>query len=592
MASNTTTYDVLIKLVAKDQASEQAKKVSDSLAKIAKQSKDTQTRVDGLANSLKRAVLALGLFKIAQKTVGSAIFENIDAQRLQRQLTTNIQMSQGVGRSTAKQWTSQIMKGLRDEEVNLAGLLIDPIADAGGKLKDVNKLAHETFMAAKAFGISEEESAETVSKALRGNLSSRDKMGRLMFGMDPDVLNKMSPEKRMAQVKKALGGGAVKEGFKDFENSFDGTVDKIKHTWFEFLEDAGKPLFTELSKGLKQLAEWMKNNGKTTARWAKDLGESLVRGFKVVMSALRFVKENAKILIAIFAGFKAASLASSIQAAGGLGKALSGVSEGLGSFAGQLNLAIAGLGLLALGANAIANSILNDQQKRAAQTLTGNTQTRDILAVLGNQTKTYLEGRGLAIQISKSGIEASAADEVKRQHKMGMGATRESVLSEWGLRGAVRSGLYNPKRGTVDMSQIAQMFDIGGDARKKVGLGEAIQNLRARSVGTRAYDSDTADRLDAALNTLNGLSEAISQNLIGGNTFLDNLAKAAAIVTGKPTKGSIATDFAGSGAKINVARVEIKVASDDPDRFAMGLEGIFLDAVKNPSQAASARRES
>ena len=508
------------------------------------------------------------------------------------------------------------LPGTTQEYARFAGMVTQPIIDAGLGMKDLEDLTVNSVVAAKALGVEAEVAARDIDQALRGQFHSTDVftgkiLGSVGFKGEEGraKFNAMSSGDRASTLKAALMQKQLTQLAEAQGKTFTGILSTFQDTLQQTLGKVGMPLFKAITAELQKWNAWADANADKIDAWARDMGEALVTGFGYVKDAIGFLVDHkdeliaiAKVWLAVKAGQSIASLGTGIAGlAGKAGKNVTGW-KGLAGAAGPLAAAGmvgweigsalrgtelgSGIESLAEGAARLAG-VWNDaaaEQERKFQ------QIQREMAELHNATKARADAaKAQGVKGAKatlaytnlmgvSDVTANKGNDLAdaaRFREKWMGGNLGTVMDQ------AAAGFYQARTGmleqraelaatTTDTMLAQAMASLTDAQRAGIDVEKTTQDVMARMVQALAGGPGTGGPRVLTYEEVLGLVRAA----------------AGADEGGKP--GGKAIKAPG---KVNVTIQRIEVKSDDPDRFAFGLVEALRDVAKNPSGAAAAIRE-
>ena len=624
MTATTTVYDVKIRYMLTDKASK-------GLRAIAKQSAAAGTGTTKLHTSLKRvntelsrsrnraskaaaafkkigmaarmsrgggggfslglggiAAAAGGYFGIS-KAIDATIGFNRELATTEAQLRTIIQLNTGRTFETSTKEAQALMGQLRQdaktsagtfkEMVTFSSAIAGPITRVGGSLQDLREITKGAVVAAAAFGERADLAQLDITQALAGTLGAKDRFAKAILGpmkITTEAFNKLSSKKRLEVLKQAFNQKGIKEAAQAYQTSFEGVFSTFQSNLQEFGGKVGQKLFARLSVELQRLNKWFDANEQRVNAIADKLAKGLVKAFEFAKKTFAFVIKHKDMLVLVAKAFLAS------KAIGGITGIMGSIGNAMQSFTGKLGLATSALSALAIGAQAIADIALEKQEKRIERG-TANPHLRELARFLGGAPGTVkMSGmiRDLRVRAKQQGFRS---DRELAAVRVAQEATRIGYIS----------------RGRVNVNKIASNFNTSGnmfeEAAFKGALAAARETAMSRhNIALEKLDAGFIAKLIEEQNTsgvkdverlttfLRGLDKAV-----GVSSQLGIMLRADAVKSGQKASESTTKDKRGL---LTVNKMVVQVESNDPDRFALGLEGLFNDLVKNGAQAAAAQR--
>lgn len=541
--------------------------------------------------------------------------------------------------------------GTFKEMTDFAKDIAPPVLAAGASMKQLRELTKGSVVAASAFGIRADVAALDIRQALGKGLNKRDPFGSMLLdsiGMTTDAFNELDKASRMTTLQKAFDQPAIKAAAAEYQTSFEGVFSTFKSSLQEFGGKVGSKVFAGLTSELLKANEWIANNGKELDLMAKGFADSMVSAFNMAKNIFGFIVEHKDLLMALA---KAFLVTKGIGMMAGPFASLGGAA---GTMAAKLGNVTAGLGAFYIGIKSIADSIDRRQEARI-ETMTDNPRLKELGMLVGGGEKRkgiYEVGDAIARGQERRAKAVGMKDDISVAISKQFGDTKQQRLAKGRYTageklGAAQNGeemrkLYM-KNGKVNLGFTKKAFGVGDDgiakygatgmggsrgvmsdahrlaggagkfaqltpgemaghmmeANKMAGDGEVRRMAtfltgleRTLAVSSRASTellrATIAGEMAAGdFHRIEGLGNKIKEgamtqvNAIHG--MLQNLGMA-------PTKASEA-DKKDKKNHVKIGKIVMQIESNDPDRFAMGVEGLFSDLAKNGAQASSALRE-
>lgn len=435
---------------------------------------------------------------------------------------------------------------------------------AGLSMKQLKEMTVGATVAAVAFGEKSEMVALDVKQMLSGDVTSRDRTAQILLasqGVSQEKFNKMDQAKRNAVITRALSDPAIKNAAAAYGTSFAGVMSTLTDNLKITMGKIGLPLFKAITHEIQKWNSWIEKNPEKIQRFAQSFAKALVDGFNAVKGAMTWIARNRDLLM------KLAEAVIVMKGAKLLGGAVGGLVDGgvgllgkVGGMGGAVGLAgvgaAAGMAVTGVGVG-VGAGLLADQSIR-------------------QQESQHQDQRGMRDALRYS-IDLYRKDP----------STANAMRA---FRGAQDAGFFGP--GGLDS---ASYFTKGGHA---IGSDEikGIMTMFEQMHGILLHLIPTLDEFGAGLRSMLGVVNTATSGLGKGlGTALDVIntpGRLAALMKQIPNvenpddkKKIIKPDV-----KISQHN-EIQVATNDPDRFSVGLTRLALDTLKNPRGARSVWRE-
>ncbi len=644
----STTYDVRLRYMMDDRASRGMR----GLERNAKSASGMLGRVtSGLVGI---AAAGFGINKAA----GALIGYNASVQDVKLQIAGMLALAKKTDLSdqlkvadkvfSDLQTRAKSLPGTTAEYVKMAGMITQPIIDAGLGMKDLEDLTVNAVVAAKALGIEADVAARDIDQAIRGQFHSVDVFsGKILGSMGfkgeegRAKFNAMGQGERASTLKAALMQKQLTQLAAAQGQTFNGIWSTFKDNLEQTLGKVGIPLFRALSNEVKGWNTWLDANGQRVEQMAASVGSALATGFGVVKDAVGFLVDHAGLLLAIGKVWIAVKAANAV---GGLiGRGGAGLSSMLGALQGEVGFtsraASPMYGPLRMGQEALGGAGGRTSLLGAAPALIGALasgyefgkwleDTTGIGKSLGRafsdlvgHTNAY--GRKLEqVQASMSAFDRDVAAGVQgaksRQGVMGTSAVggleglRNNLVNQaqairaieagWGkvspqelqqlMQNAVAAGVDASEVGLMNYQDYLGKLDgqIAGTNNVLAQMPEQFSTYLALGMGTLTSDQVKAlDQEKAQAAILKLVLERLNKGL--SIPLSDTLQQTLLGAVDQDQLRKIQEGKTGTKPKVNVTIQHFEVQSDDPDRFAFGFVEALRDTVKNPSGALDALRE-
>lgn len=635
----TTTYDINVRYKLQDKTSKGAERMGTALKKTDKAGR-------GLLRTIKMvaagAVVGFGM-RAGKKWL---IDYNSQLEDAKLKMTGLISLNMGGEWAANQKKANNLISQFRTDAISSAGTMQDfaefsgmitgPILRAGMSMKDLREITKGGVVAAKAFGIEAGMAALDIEQALAGTLTKKDRFARALLepmGITTEMWNEMAtetPELIGKNLVKAFNQPALKQMADAYKTSWSGVTSTLKDNLQQTLGKVGLPLMKALVKEVKSINEYFMKNPEKVEQFVKRVSEGLVTGFSAMKSAIGFIVEHAGTLMAIakaYVGFKlvsgvggmlggmgrraagagaarAAMESGSVMlgfqdkvrlAGGGIGgltkvtkhatgglKGLAGAAVGL---VGKFNLAMMGLGAVYVAASAIANKIDRDQE-RALKRISSRPQ-----GFLGAAAGDRPGGEGstdaaVLAQAKSAGLVSGG--EIDRARFLNAMAGKKGSAKD--LEGQMASmQIWGKKgRGADFREMLGAQERYGADKRSVEAFDRLEAILEKESAAQTARLKEMVDSHKGYLLLHGGLmnymrSGAMAEDINRAQMF-DVSADDQRFVgpTGEGEYRPGADKPTKKNGDVKVYINTIKVAADDPDRFAMRMIGAFRNANTKP----------
>lgn len=603
MSGSTTVYDVAIRYELDDRA-------SHGMETLGKHAEDAERHTMGLKESL----VGLGeLFLIGEAFhKGEELFIgwNREIQNMRIQGAAMLQAN-----DLAKTWdgATRSASAMVDEfnrfavtspvttrELEgMANGVSTAVAQAGGGIKDIVTTTEQGIIAAKAFGMESSMAALQISEAISRGAHVRERFSATLIKtqhMTLEEFNKLDSTKRLDLIEKALNSPAMKNAAKAFGESWDGVMSTLRDNVEITFGHAGHAMFMGIAGEIKQVNQWLRDNDKTVEQWGFTLSKYLMQGFGAVKDAVGFLVTNKDLLLKVGEVWAASKILGAGGAFGGGGIA-GGAAGGLGSFFGGSSKVgwmgnaqqSAGLNfgqvLGGAGSSLLLSKMMGgDKLQSSATALVGALSTLPgPLGLVGSAATAAV----LGLQYMASELDKAHKEQVDRSAEQAavMSALKQATGGETGL---LTDMAVNGKNDNVYLQ---------GKSTAEQTLGTILEEVHQAGAYTKDAQLDT-QKLAAYLDGLSIQGDAQAQYMKTAADAFKFFGAGTGAVTEQLYNrlGIKYTDWDADGerrkqakkANVNVTIQKIEVASEDPDRFAMGLSRSFRRLNQNPTAAVDA----
>jgi hypothetical protein len=329
--SYSTVYDVRVRYTMDDRAGKATSKMVGQTKALGAEVEKTRKGYLGLGAAV---VSAFGARMAGKALIGfnSTVEDTKNQIAGMLALTKKTDLSAELGNADRLfgnlQKRANTLPGTTMEYARMAGMLTQPIIDAGLGMKDLEDLTINSVVGAKALGVEWQAAARDVDQALRGQYHSVDVFtGKLLgsIGYKGEEgrakFNAMGADKRAAELKRALTQKQLTQLAAAQGQTFSGALSTLQDSLEQFVGKIGVPLFKAITAELKNWNQWIDQNTDKVDAIAKSIGQGLVDGFTFVKDTLSFLVSHADLFITIgkvWAGVKLGGmLGSGIASIGG-----------------------------------------------------------------------------------------------------------------------------------------------------------------------------------------------------------------------------------------------------------------------------------
>lgn len=543
-----TTYEIELRYLLDDRAVRGAASLSRQLQAASRSS-------GSLDGAIKRVGASIVAYFGIREAAGALIGFNAQMDQLKIQMSAIIQLNLGGTFEGARVQAEGLVKEFQrfavltpvtTKDVTEFGARISAaVFGAGGGMKEFINITEQGVIASKVFGAEANYAAIELTELLQGVVNKRMRFAMQLLHaahVDEEHFRAMTAAERMRTIQGVLNSDAMKSAATAYSQSFAGVTSTLVDNLQILLGKVGLPLFKAITAEVMSWNQWINENERVLATWAKGFGEALHDGFKLVKDVLGWIVDHKEVLLSVAKAWLimkgAGSLASPQVGAGAFGK--------VAMQAQNLGLAFAAL----YAATSLLTDLWEVQQDnvRRAQSQVGPEQ--DYLARM-----------------------------------------RAGTLSPTDYQAMLRSA--GIREGFIRPGQVA-----GTAARYLAAVSEAYGGgLAGESVAHSADNMRIASdiQLAAAKMFVDAANQGAIQQAVRQQA--DKLLVDAVLPFTTIMSAMYGPWASGEGMKmlprpeVNVTIQRIEVHSDDPDRFSFALVTALKKAARNPSGARDALRE-
>lgn len=593
-----TNYDINVRYHLDDKASK-------NIAGIGRHARSSAMGVGILSRGLRMLqTAAIGFFgfRAAKKHL---IDYNKEMAQARIQMGGLLQLNMGGRWSDNQKRANKLIGNFREDAkasvattkdfVEFGSQIIGPLTRAGASMKDVRDVTRGGVIAARAFGIEAKMAALDIEQALAGTLTKKDRFARALLqpmGLTTDKWNDMvkkTPSKAAAALVKAFNQPALKKMAQAQETSWAGVVSTFEDSMQRFFGQVGLPLMKTLTKELQGWNKWLGANPKKVSEWAERFGKGLVSGFKTIKNAVLWIVKHRGVLmdiakawlaikIGVGIGGAITGVGGMIGGAGGLLSNLKGANGKLKLFASAVGLGAAAMGLLVVGAQAFANWIDREQNRKLAEVTKGTRDNKFLQDIIGESYGGY-----------KGSMGALSDPKMMTSREQ---SNARFLASEFRRMGIVGKG------GEIKEAKFAKLMGLGTGWKGEAAMGSKKGQALISKVMSiiEAADINTArDKMEHAAVLMLKSAQFDFKARMKANSSLERVLGSYFMSQGQMDFISRGLGWMGLGGltaggkkkpvtNVNVTVKKIEVVGDDPDRLAMGLIGAFQELASNPVQ--------
>jgi hypothetical protein len=579
----TTSYTVDVKYLVDDKASR-------GLNNIGKNAQLAATGTSALSGQLTRlAATAASYFGMRQAKKYLVDF-NTELEQSKQTMTTLLTQNMGGAWETNQKRANKLIKqfqqdsaksaGTTKDYVDIAKMITGPLAQAGAEMEDLRKVTQRTVVASRVYGIQSEVAARDLQSMLMGNTKNVDLFAR-MLGVVPEKWNKMvkdkGPQRAIQETLKLFDNPALVRATKEYGKTWAGITSTLEDNIDRALGKVGVPLMQKLLDQTKQLNKWFDENPRKLGQIINTMADGLVKAFDIAKGITGFIVENKTLLMTIAKAYlvsKAAnvlttgilspigalqSLSNPLRSAGDSAR---GFGAALASGAARMQGVVSLLGTVYIGAKAIAGAVEQRQERQIEKKTSG-------AADINRRRMEAFTGRG--------------SETVRRQAQQRAGQlgffNSQEYLARQLVTAARAKGLIKGDKVVGSGVDIEKKFGFLDYGKSWAGLPKDLENALQIDRQIRGREQGLAFQ--------NFIAEFRKTPKEFAGAFLDGAVDFFNMFNPFKVDKKSRARPADVNVKVQIDRVE----SNDPDRFAFGLQGAFQDIAANPTQARNAFRE-
>ena len=585
MGNVVTSYDVMTRYMMRDQVSGQAKQMTRELR--------TASAASGELNSMLGRVGAVVAGYMGFSAAKQHLIDFNSEMEQAKLSTAGFMAMSGLGTfndniaeadALVKQYTIDARSSIATtaDFVEMSKNLTAAVTGAGGSVKDLHDMTKGLVIAAKAMHMDPNFAAMETEEALMGVVTMRNRFakkilqtvgytgeeGRSRYGQ-------LDAHKRLTEFQRAMGGAWLKDLAGAQEHSMMGAQTTFIDNAQLAAMRAGRPLFDAIKKSLNEQNTWLISNSQVVDHISDVVGGKLLTGYRAIKDITQFVAEHWKGIALIVGTMKMGSMASGIMGAGGFGS-LAGW-QGAGGLVG-MGAGMAG-GLLGLIKKAFVMAGSSPKYldfEKGIQNI-HKFHLPSFAAQLGIAT-VALTGLAIGAQQIAKWVDSAQSGKLARQATAGAGtmsATMAALGRGFGGENELRQQLYS--------AGLASDSGVNSEAFKRA-FQESGQSadVWAKNLGIKAHDYMMSGGMGTMAvgfgNTVDDILNMLARRLAVWNPDHSGLSTDSGL--GMYGKYNVATPKdTGKKGDIKVTIQRIEVTSDDPDRFAFGLDELVQTAA-------------
>ena len=440
--------------------------------------------------------------------------------------------------------------GTTEDFVQMAATIVQPLMMAKGTMQDLRDMTRQTVVASRAMGIGADVAGRDVGQALMGRYNTVDPfLSRILpaIGYAGEEgrakWRALTEANRLSELRRALGSKGIMDMGKAQETSFAGAASTLKDNIQMTLGKVGMPLFKAVTEELNKWNKWLDANQGKIHEMAKEIGGDLLKAAKMFRDVAGFAAEHWKQILGTLTMMKSAGLLASM-ASGGAGAAAGGLGglAGAGGLAGKLAVTGIVASAIYIGGTLITDWIDRRQTEGLRREMVAGDATLEAI----NSAITRSNGGALRQLLVGAGGESAYRNVLAERLNRMTQSERNAYEASAGLK---------PWKGGMS-----------------TGYGSSVIHHSAEQIA------------DAFMNRIAytiRMSHPAGFGVMGDNRpFWERWQTPIDPNIPKPAK-----------IQQNVTIHRIEVASDDPDRMAIGFTDWLANVARNPANAKHALRE-
>lgn len=192
------------------------------------------------------------------------------------------------------------LPGETEDYINMLGMLIQPMAQAGASMEQMESLTVNAMIAARGLKEGWQKAGRDISEFINfGKMNQVDTFIRRIIeplGFVGDAgkkrLKAMTQQQRLELALHAFGQKQIQQLGDAQARTFSGQMDKMRDAVKMFLGRVGLPLFQALTKMLGAANDWLSKNEKAVRSLAESIGGALMTAFSAVGKVIKFFASN------------------------------------------------------------------------------------------------------------------------------------------------------------------------------------------------------------------------------------------------------------------------------------------------------------
>jgi len=608
-----TTYDVVIRMMMRDEAQAKVNALGGELDKTTRKAKETRSALEGLGTLAAAAFGAIGIQKAYEGLIGF----NAQVQSIQTGLAAVVRINFGGSFETAERKSRDMFEEFQrfakvspttTAEVAQFGQIISSAAfSTGASMQEFMTMSEQAVIAARVFGVETHTAQIQMQELLLGNVKTTQIFSQQLIRaghMTMEQFRELDDAGRKNFILKVLTSPAMMDAGKKMAVGWAGATTTLIDNIQIFIGKVGSGLFKKLTDEILKWNALIEHNAVAIEKWGNEFADGMVKAFNFIKDAISFVVDHREALMGLAMAWQMATLGGRGAAGGkagagmeiafmtgavgkGIGRGAMGIaagemmgmghleSAGMGVMAG-LSALPGPLGWVAAGATAAALG-LHAVAENAERAIESDAARRARIEGISDLTRKLAEGRVEDRQrylsdVGRRAVENQfiSAQGVANQAEVlkALGFTPEkpdAAAKEFG-DAAVKAEADRYRMLTGGMTGEEARRALGGNVHGRTPEEEtALQTLAGVIVSAMdiqlAAQRKAAEKFNTELNDIFERNQAFAYASGWQGPFPADPSVAA-----KPT--------------VNVTIQHIDVQADDPDRFVFGLVEIARVAYK------------
>lgn len=452
--------------------------------------------------------------------------------------------------------------GTTEDFVQMATSIVQPLMMAKGTMQDLRDMTRQTVIASRAMGIGADVAGRDVGQALMGRYNTVDPfLSRILpaIGYAGEEgrakWRSLKEAERLSELRRALGSKGIMDMGKAQETSFAGAASTLKDNIQMTLGKVGMPLFKAVTEELNKWNKWLDANQSKIHEMAKEIGGDLLKAARMFREAIGFVADHWKQILGTLTMMKSTGLLMAMSPGGQAGAAAIGSMAlgGAGGLAGKLAVT----GIVASAIYIGATSLVDYLEKKQDQDLE-----------MASRYGVGVKGGTIDALIAATKAYRNSANDAERKSNA---QVMMALAKNQGITGKESMETAAEYWSSDQRMAMARALGQKGGFDSNRGIRQEFGFVSASDVATAFDETRMSKVIQEWMPDRSGMGEGSGLGWMEKYN-VPNIPKPAKI-------------------QQNVTIHRIEVASDDPDRMAIGFTDWLANIARNPSNAKHALRE-